>query len=245
MKLIMIILTFVTLVLSSSSLSVKEQVKKIKTLPEIIQKKIAVVLGSIVSDAASVPLLWIYDEKVGFRYLKVLNDLYLIFKVLLDIVGDEKRVEFWPESNNPYNTLPEGAAFYLDYILTTIDTVTRDNGKISIKHLTEAVLETFGGEDTKYQTSLRLRENNASKPIPGPWITSCMVKSMKKMEEGKRPSGSEECIENDGFVLGTSIKYCNTTYKYFKKISLCFEMLKKIFDWLNFSITCISVGHGF
>ena len=80
MKLIMIIMTFVTLVLSSSSLSVKEQVKKIKTLPEIIQKKIAVVLGSIVSDAASVPLLWIYDEKVGFIYLKVLNDFLFDFQ---------------------------------------------------------------------------------------------------------------------------------------------------------------------
>ena len=91
---------------------------------------------------------------------------------------------------------------YLDYLMTTIDTITKDDGDVSIKHLTQAILNNFGNPNTSYQIALKNRNEGASKPIRGPWLTSCVEKSMKKMEEGKSPSGSEECIEDDGFFFG-------------------------------------------
>ena len=53
--------------LTSANKSLDEQLEEIKTLPKMTQKKIAVIMGTIVADAASTPLLWIYDEKVSLE----------------------------------------------------------------------------------------------------------------------------------------------------------------------------------
>ena len=58
---------FLSLTISSATKSLDEQLEEIKTLPKMTQKKIAVIMGTIVADAASTPLLWIYDEKVSLQ----------------------------------------------------------------------------------------------------------------------------------------------------------------------------------
>ena len=55
--------SFLTL-LATANKSLDQQLAEIKKLPKLTQKKIAVILGTIVADAAATPLLWIYDEKV-------------------------------------------------------------------------------------------------------------------------------------------------------------------------------------
>ena len=98
--------------------------------------------------------------------------------------------------------MPKGDATYLNYLMTPIDTITKDDGIVSITHLTRAILNNFGAPNTSYQKTLKQREEGVEKPIPGPWLNSCVKKSMKKMREGKSPSGSEECTDNDGFLFG-------------------------------------------
>ena len=46
------------------SVSVTQLVSGIKALPEETKMKMAAVIGAVVADAASLPLQWIYDDKV-------------------------------------------------------------------------------------------------------------------------------------------------------------------------------------
>ena len=52
--------------LASASKPLDQQLAEIRRLPELTQKKIAVIMGAIVGDSAATPLQWIYDEKVHF-----------------------------------------------------------------------------------------------------------------------------------------------------------------------------------
>ena len=49
---------------SRMSVSVTQLISGIKALPEETKMKMSVVIGAIVADAASLPLQWIYDDKV-------------------------------------------------------------------------------------------------------------------------------------------------------------------------------------
>ena len=46
------------------SVSVTQLISGIKALPEETKMKMSAVIGAIVADAASLPLQWIYDDKV-------------------------------------------------------------------------------------------------------------------------------------------------------------------------------------
>ena len=47
------------------SVSVGQLISGIRGLPEETSRKMAAVIGAVVADAASLPLQWIYDDKVG------------------------------------------------------------------------------------------------------------------------------------------------------------------------------------
>ena len=68
--------SFITF-LALANKSLNQQLEDIKKLPKLTQKKIAVILGTIVADAAATPLLWIYDEKVS-----ITKHLQIHFKVI-------------------------------------------------------------------------------------------------------------------------------------------------------------------
>ena len=46
------------------SVSVGQLISGIRGLPEETRRKMAAVIGAVVADAASLPLQWIYDDKV-------------------------------------------------------------------------------------------------------------------------------------------------------------------------------------
>ena len=46
------------------SVSVGQLISGIRGLPEDTRRKMAAVIGAVVADAASLPLQWIYDDKV-------------------------------------------------------------------------------------------------------------------------------------------------------------------------------------
>ena len=46
------------------SVSVGQLISGIRGLPEETSRKMAAVIGAVVADAASLPLQWIYDNKV-------------------------------------------------------------------------------------------------------------------------------------------------------------------------------------
>ena len=46
------------------SVSVGQLISGIRGLPEETSRKMAAVIGAVVADAASLPLQWIYDDKV-------------------------------------------------------------------------------------------------------------------------------------------------------------------------------------
>ena len=47
------------------SVSVGQLISGIRGLPEDTRRKMAAVIGAVVADAASLPLQWIYDDKVA------------------------------------------------------------------------------------------------------------------------------------------------------------------------------------
>ena len=86
------------------SVSVAQLISGIKALPEETKMKMAAVIGAIVADAASLPLQWIYDDKVmeGIHIMlshATFNKLFV--QKMQEVVGS-KDPEFWPESHCPF-----------------------------------------------------------------------------------------------------------------------------------------------
>ena len=55
------------------SVSVGQLISGIRGLPEETSRKMAAVIGAVVADAASLPLQWIYDDKVVAQCTAVCN----------------------------------------------------------------------------------------------------------------------------------------------------------------------------
>ena len=121
-----------------------------------------------------------------------------------ELVENEETPEFNPVSHNPYNTLESGQGIYVDSVLATLNTIAKDNA-INVENIAKTMDYVFGREDSPYQLSLAKRptgEGKPDKPTEGPWITKCIIKAIANRNEGKIPSGSEECVDGDGFFFG-------------------------------------------
>ena len=70
------------------SLSVSQLVSGIKAMPEPTKRKLSAIIGAVVADAASLPLQWIYDDKVSREYINVANNIMLL---CLENEGDSWR----------------------------------------------------------------------------------------------------------------------------------------------------------
>ena len=67
--------------------------------PDIVQRKIAALLGACVADAASRPLHWVYDMHALKCYLK---------ESFNDGIDRNQQPEFYPQSRSPFYSLPTG-----------------------------------------------------------------------------------------------------------------------------------------
>jgi len=164
-------------------MSVSKLVCGVAGMPEEAKKKISCILGAVVADAASLPLEWIYKDET-----------------MTGIVGD-KNPEFWPESHCPFYTVPTGSvSCYTDEMLTTLDTLAKNDAQLDISKVSAAVQVKFGSPDSPYQVALAKRAEKKY-PVPGPWINGGVIKSLANMTAGTLPPGSDTCEDNDGLAV--------------------------------------------
>lgn len=57
----------------------------------------------------------------------------------------------------------------------------------------------FGDPNSPYQVALAKRVDEKY-PVPGPWLQSGIVKALKNIEAGTKPSGAVDALDNDGFT---------------------------------------------
>lgn len=170
--------------------SIENLVTKIKSLPNVNQKRISALLGATVADAATRPLHWVYDQKT-----------------LDDVLEGSSQPEFWPESQCPFYTIPLGVpSNYNDMVLTSLSSLYENNGKLDIQHVCESFKKHFG-EGSAYADALARRPTDRSKlPIDGPWIQKGMISFLDKYGKGQTENlGSSEDKEYDGLCAALPI----------------------------------------
>jgi len=164
-------------------MSVPKLIQDVAALPLLSKRKVSCVVGAVVADAASLPLEWIYKDQT-----------------MVDIVGD-KNPEFWPESHCPFYSVPTGSvSCYTDEMLTTLDSLARNDGVLDKDKISSSIQTKFGSPESPYQIALAKRADKKF-PIPGPWINGGVIKSLSNMSAGVQPPGSDSCEDNDGFCV--------------------------------------------
>jgi len=163
------------------------------SLPPILERKLASLLGAAVADAASRPLHWIYD----------LDQLNKVIK------SDPGHPEFWPQSHSPFYSLPTGEnSCYWDEAEAVLSALKNMPGKEITDFNFEKVEEEFClqfGEGSRYdmarrQEYMQKRARGIVKgPIEGKWLHGGMIKFLQNHAAGKQVCGDPHIKETDGF----------------------------------------------
>jgi hypothetical protein len=162
-------------------------VDAVNALPDQAKKRVSVILGSVVADAASIPLTWIYKDAT-----------------MKEIVGDENP-EFWKESKCPFFKVPFGHnSCYGDETITSLKALAGNNGQVDLKTISSALQAFYGSADSPYQVALARRAEKKY-PVPGPWINGGVIQFLKNTEAGVSPPGSADCEDNDGFAVSLPV----------------------------------------
>ncbi|XP_023325893.1 crystallin J1A [Eurytemora carolleeae] len=153
----------------------------------MIISRVSAVLGSIVADAASLPLEWIYKDST-----------------MKEIVGDNNP-EFWKECKCPFFTVPMGhKSCYGDEMANSLKTLAGNDGQVDLKKISSALKAFYGSPDSPYQAALARRADKKY-PVEGPWINGGVIQFLKNSSAGQVPPGSAECEDNDGFALSLPV----------------------------------------
>lgn len=159
------------------------------------QRAAHALLGSVVADAATRPLHWLYDADKVREHAAADNG------------GD---VAFLPESRSPFYSVPTGQhSPYGDTTLAMVRSLSRTGGKFSRSDFIASLVETFG-EGTPYATSLAAREaykhydpvtkRQWRDPVPGPWVQASTIEFLR----GVAAAGGPEAAASTPTPLGST-----------------------------------------
>ena len=174
--------------------TLEEIIAKIKQLSHVDQRRVSALLGAVVTDVASRPLHWIYNQ----------DNLDVI-------IANKTETEFWPENKCPFFSIPLGdPTAYNDTTRVCLQSIVATGGNLEIKHMGDALKKHFG-DGSAYADALSRRKaayeaapKGASVgPIEGPWVHKAMLLFLenyeKSGESGEAFVGDAECKENDIF----------------------------------------------
>lgn len=143
------------------------------------ERRIAAVVGSLVADAAAVPLHWVYKTDK-----------------LDSIVEGAEDVGFWETSQCPFYKISCGSlSGYADQAYVVLKSLVKNKG-LDSEALKEDTLEWFGPK-SEYEKNSRNAvhkkpdEPPQELPITGPWRHGSIKHMMQNVEEGKQITGSE------------------------------------------------------
>ncbi|XP_021359058.1 crystallin J1A-like [Mizuhopecten yessoensis] len=149
---------------------------------DIAQRCVGAVVGSLVADAAAMPVHWIYD--VG-KMKKVVEDC-------------QQKPEFLPESRCPFYSLPTGRySSYGDQTFVLLKSMVENKG-LNTDHYKKSLYERFGPKSA-YEIDLGHPRTKDDLPIPGPWRPASLTEFIKNYDEGLTKTGKATDAQADGF----------------------------------------------
>ena len=149
------------------------------------------------------------------------------------IVTQGKDPAFWPESFNPFFTLPNGkVSCYADQAIQSLKVMSNNEGKFDAEKLIQHFLDYFGNPDGTYQDALLRRRNNKW-PIEGPWVQSALISMMDRHKAGINPPGQEDGNEHDGLVTALPLIIQQSPNLDKDRLMSCFRILTQDPDALE------------
>ncbi|KAK7094696.1 crystallin J1A-like [Littorina saxatilis] len=146
-------------------------------------RRVSVVVGALVADAAAQPLHWLYNEEK-----------------LKSIIGDKEEVEFWEPSQNPFYRIPVGRhTCYGDQAYVILKSLVDKKG-VDCEALKAATYDWFGPksdyedpENARYTVGKEDKVNvKPTLPISRPWRHGSIKHFLSNMEAKKEDTGSED-----------------------------------------------------
>ena len=195
----------------------------VKKLDAVTQRKIAVIVGAAVGDAAARPLHWVYDNTALQSYIKDTWD----------------SPEFFPKSMSPFYSLPTGeTSNYWDLAESSLDALSDlDNSPYNCQSICDALVKNFGPGNPNYDIAAKKeylekrRRGAIDGPLIGKWISSSLIEFFDnyKSGQGSKPFGGPNIKETDGFCANLPFicKYHDT--EAFDEITL--EVIKTLTTW--------------
>jgi hypothetical protein len=195
----------------------------VKKLDAVTQRKISVIVGAAVGDAAARPLHWVYDNNALQTYIK---DTW-------------ETPEFFPKSMSPFYTLPTGeTSCYWDITESSLDAINNFNGsQYDYKMICDALIKNFGPGNPNYDMDARQvfmekrSRGRMDEPLVGKWFHGSIIQFLDTYKNGlgSKPYGGSKIKETDGFCANIPFvcKYHGT--EAFEDITL--EVIKTFSTW--------------
>ena len=195
----------------------------VKKLDAVTQRKIAVIVGAAVGDAAARPLHWVYDNTALQSYIKNTWD----------------SPEFFPKSMSPFYSLPTGeTSNYWDLAESSLDALTNlKNFPYNHKPICDALVKNFGPGNPNYDMAARQdymekrRRGAIDGPVIGKWLSGSLIEFFDNYKSGmgSKPFGGPKIKETDGFCANLPFicKYHDS--EDFDEITL--EVIKTLSTW--------------
>ena len=177
------------------SASIQNLLDSVIKLDKIAQRKIAVVLGAAVGDAATRPMHWVYDNSKLQSYISKVKET----------------PEFFPESKSPFYTLPTGEnSCYWDIAESSLSVVA-ESSSYDYNNVCDTLQNAFlpgnakGYDLEARQTYMKKRSlgQKLDGPIIGKWFHGAVIEFLQsyKNGEGRKPYGGPGIKETDGFCF--------------------------------------------
>ena len=185
-------------------MSLNELLKQVRSKDAVTQRKIAVLVGAMVGDAAARPLHWVYDNNLLQSHIK----------------DCKETPEFFPESKSPFYNLPTGEnSCYWDVAETSLNALAK-SARYSYKGICQELIKAFGPGNPNYDMAarqeymLKRRQGKIDGPLDGKWFNGSLVEFLDNFNHGigSKPFGGPAIKETDGFCLNLAVvaKYADS-----------------------------------
>lgn len=150
-------------------------------MASIAQRGVGAIVGTLVADAASAPLHWIYDTEK-----------------MRTILEENPSPAFLPKSYGTFYSIPTGRnTCYGEQMFTLLKSIC-DNKGINVAEYKKSLLEKFGPK-SDYEVNLGHPITKADYPINGPWRHNSIKVFIKNYEDKQEKTGAEDDPQSDGF----------------------------------------------
>jgi len=170
--------------------------KKVAELSVNNQRRVAMIVGACVADAAARPTHWQYD----------------VDKLKTQLGDKESTPEFFPENCSMFYSIPTGLnSCYFDITKSSMKSMVENNVTYEWSKLVNGLYSDFFGPSTKYDIDIRSKYSRDSGPVEGRWIEGSLLTFKENRDKlTELPStacrlGGDSISESDGFCAALPV----------------------------------------